>query len=246
MYSLTAAQHSFNFAQVDCASNGDLCHQHGVKYYPSIFLYEDGKFKEEFVDKRSVEELARYVERNWREPKTPARLEVEEEQVGMGESRENVGKGTRPRLGKGAEKARLPKLHLTDEEEESGEKGKATEEKGGAKPYDELLQDASSKVEALLRPTEHLEESVDSQPTTPTTVDDSSSASPATRPMPQLLAQQPETKRSAEAEGSPVTAEWEKSRGSPDGTVRLLKKEDAERLKDQEPGPSFVKFYAPW
>jgi len=245
MYSLTAPQHSFNFAQVDCASNGDLCHQHGVKYYPSIFLYEDGKFKEEFVDKRSVEELGRYVERNWREPKSLA----PEEQVGMGEVRENGKTATRPRPVKGAEKARLPKLHLTDDEEvDNRGHGTASEEQGG-KPYDALLQDASSKVEALLRPTKQTQQPVtpkllDIVTSTPTSINDSSP--PTTRLVPQLLAQQPETKRSAEAEGSPVTAEWEKSRGVPDGTVKLLKKEDADRFKDQEAGPSFVKFYAPW
>ncbi|GAA5904768.1 uncharacterized protein JCM6883_003897 [Sporobolomyces salmoneus] len=234
MFSLTGPRHSFNFAQVDCAANGDLCHQHEVKYYPSIFLYEDGKFKEEYTERRSIEELARYVEGNWREVET---LPVEETRE---VEEEEMGRKVRPRPAKGAEKARLPKLHLEEEEDEKKEEEGSEDEK----PYDLLLDDASSQIKAFLDPsTASLNTETISQSFTPPAT--SASASSTLQPA-QFFAQQPESKRSAESEGSSLTQEWEKTRGSPDGTVKLLTKKDAERFKDQDAGPSFVKYYAPW
>jgi hypothetical protein len=250
MYSKTGPQHDFHFAQVDCASNGDLCHQHEVKYYPSIFLYEDGKFKEEYTEKRSVEELARYVEGNWHELEEVKPEEINESGGEMDETRTR----NRPRPVKGAEKARLPKLHL-EEEEEDDEKKDLTEdenEEGGEQPYDVLLQDASSKVKAFLDPTTsykvQLDDALETTTQTPSFDHPSPSDSPLETPpaLPKFVAQQPESKRSAESEGSSLTYEWEKSRGDPDGTVRLLTKTDAERFKDQDAGPSFVKYFAPW
>ncbi|GAA6012954.1 hypothetical protein JCM11491_000919 [Sporobolomyces phaffii] len=244
MYSLTGPAHDFHFAQVDCASNGDLCHQHNVKYYPSIFLYEDGNFKEEYAEKRSVEELARYVEGNWRE----AQAGVSD---GPGETNGGSTLQTRPRPVKGAEKARLPKLHLQEEGEfDSGSSASSRIAEEAAKPYAVLLEDAQAQSKALVDPT-LVNKNWDPTTTTQTPPSSPSSTTfgPVSQPPPSLpnfLAQQPESKRSAEAEGSSLTSQWEKSRGDPDGTVKLLSKADAERFKDQDAGPSFVKFYAPW
>lgn len=245
LFSLTGPQHDFHFAQVDCASNGDLCHSHDVKYYPSIFLYEDGKFKEEYVDKRSVEELSRFVEGNWRD-------KVVQEVVGAAnEDANGSNQKARPRPAKGAEKARLPKLHLEEEVGDSAEGDSATTPE--VKPYGALLEDASSKVNAFLNPTSSSDPEVGPAFVTTTQTPPSAMssttfvASPQTpSAQPRFVAQQPESKRSAEAEGSSITNEWEKTRGIPDGTVKTLSKADAERIKDQDAGPSFVKFFAPW
>ncbi|GAA5956471.1 hypothetical protein JCM3765_003455 [Sporobolomyces pararoseus] len=250
MYSKTGPRHDFHFAQVDCASNGDLCHQHNVKYYPSIFLYEDGKFKEEYAEKRSVEELARYVESNWKEAEEEEAVETDSGTTIV----EDIDGRVRPRPAKGAEKARLPELHL-EEEEETDEKGTREDgEDDATKPYEILLEDASSKVKALLDPTPVLGDREDPNSLLTTTQTPPSvhkattfSSSLQTPPVPpRFLAQQPESKRSAETEGSSVTFEWEKARGTPDGTVKLLTGVDAERFKDPDAGPSFVKYYAPW
>ncbi|GAA5845066.1 hypothetical protein JCM9279_005423 [Rhodotorula babjevae] len=76
-YEDAASAHNFYFAQVDCASNGDLCHANSVKYYPSIFLYRDGAFVEEFEDKRSLEVLGKYVEEHY--PVSAEKLAAEKE-----------------------------------------------------------------------------------------------------------------------------------------------------------------------
>ena len=54
----------FHFAQVDCAANGDLCHQNGVKYYPSIFLYVNGEQFDEYNGKRNLDDLSIYINDN--------------------------------------------------------------------------------------------------------------------------------------------------------------------------------------
>ncbi|GAA5957730.1 hypothetical protein JCM21900_004954 [Sporobolomyces salmonicolor] len=129
-YSSSASSHNFHFAQVDCALNGDLCHAHSVKYYPSIFLYVDGKFQEEYEEQRTIEELGKYVEAHYPAEEVPPQDKEmkeegqaarkaqeadavggvedteEEEQVGMGEGKLALAPG---RPVKGAEKARLPK-----------------------------------------------------------------------------------------------------------------------------------------
>ncbi|GAA5880295.1 hypothetical protein JCM1840_007119 [Sporobolomyces johnsonii] len=136
-YSPSASTHNFYFAQVDCASNGDLCHAHSVKYYPSIFLYVDGKFQEEYNERRTLEELGQYVEAHYPTEEVPAQEKEmkeegqaartakeeeaaggveeieEEEQVGMGEGKKAPAPG---RPAKGAEKARLPKEDDTKED----------------------------------------------------------------------------------------------------------------------------------
>ncbi|GAA5941652.1 uncharacterized protein JCM15063_002631 [Sporobolomyces koalae] len=229
MYSLAAPLHDFNFAQVDCASNGDLCHQHEVKYYPSIFLYEDGKFKEEFVDKRSVDELAQYVERNWRaEPQTDSAKEVSEDPQVESDSPSK----SRLRPAKGAEKVRLPGLHIVDT-------GESEEDRPGSlnevPTENTLLQETPNAAAPAKFGAISPQEASSRHP---------SSSSGLPLPSPMLLTQQPEFKRSAGEDES--ISVWDKSRGIPDGTVKQLTPEDADRLMDSDAGPSFVKFFAPW
>ncbi len=59
-----ARAHDFHFAQVDCAANGDLCHQNGVKYYPSIYLYVNGEHFDEYSGKRTIDALNQYIDDN--------------------------------------------------------------------------------------------------------------------------------------------------------------------------------------
>ncbi|BGP39429.1 hypothetical protein JCM10450v2_003382 [Rhodotorula kratochvilovae] len=130
-YTDAASAHDFHFAQVDCAANGDLCHAHDVKYYPSIFLYKDGAFAEEFTERRTLEALGKYVEENYpvKAEKLAAAKEAKEadaragsaeekqvieldEQVGMGDGKKAPGVGVAEgalRREKGEGKARLPK-----------------------------------------------------------------------------------------------------------------------------------------
>ncbi|GAA6057492.1 hypothetical protein JCM3770_000583 [Rhodotorula araucariae] len=133
-YKDPASAHDFHFAQVDCAANGDLCHSHDVKYYPSIFLYKDGAFADEFTDKRTLEALGKYVEDNYpvKAEKLAAEKEAKEadaragsaeeewdkkeealdEQVGMGEGKDApivAAVEDTPRREEGEGKARLPK-----------------------------------------------------------------------------------------------------------------------------------------
>lgn len=50
-------------AQVNCVAQGDLCNDNGIKYYPMIKLYEDGKEKEIYAGDRSFENLDEYIEK---------------------------------------------------------------------------------------------------------------------------------------------------------------------------------------
>ncbi|GAA5881113.1 hypothetical protein JCM3774_000876 [Rhodotorula dairenensis] len=133
-YRDAAGAHDFHFAQVDCAANGDLCHAHDVKYYPSIFLYSDqGQRVVEFEDRRTLSNLGKFVEDHY--PVKAERLEVAkgtkaeeegenkaneawsakekitDEQVGMGKVKQAaVGE-----VAAGAGKARLPKVAASAE-----------------------------------------------------------------------------------------------------------------------------------
>ncbi|GJN89457.1 hypothetical protein Rhopal_002443-T1 [Rhodotorula paludigena] len=132
-YADAAAAHDFHFAQVDCASNGDLCHSHDVKYYPSIFLYEKGEFSTEFTERRTLEELGKFVEEHYpvKAEKLAREKEQQEEQARKGsddevwdrkeqyaDEQEPMGLGLKvagpgkaegaPRREKGEGKARLP------------------------------------------------------------------------------------------------------------------------------------------
>ncbi|GAA5991874.1 hypothetical protein JCM10908_002250 [Rhodotorula pacifica] len=144
-YRDAADAHDFHFAQVDCAADGDLCHDHGVKYYPSIFLYTDsGSAVLEFEERRTLEHLGKFVEEHYpvkaerlqldreakedggrskEEEEWSAKERVVDEQVGM-------GKVVKPqqldevKAEKVKGKARLPKVaaqHVDDEAESSND-----------------------------------------------------------------------------------------------------------------------------
>lgn len=84
-----------SLAQVDCIVNGgtaslfffalhtdmieDLCNKNGIKAYPTINLYKDGKFVETYSQSRDLDKLQAYVDlhavkRTIQEPVTPAKL----------------------------------------------------------------------------------------------------------------------------------------------------------------------------
>ncbi|KAH8999546.1 thioredoxin-domain-containing protein [Lactarius akahatsu] len=50
-----------NFAQVDCAVNGDLCTKNGVNAYPQMNLYHDGVFQAAFDGARSYERIVDFI-----------------------------------------------------------------------------------------------------------------------------------------------------------------------------------------
>ncbi|GAA5895299.1 hypothetical protein JCM6882_006638 [Rhodosporidiobolus microsporus] len=260
-YSAAASSHNFHFAQVDCAANGDLCHAHSVKYYPSIFLYVDGSFKEEFTDRRSVENLGAFVEKNY--PVGAEKLEKEkqaeeeegrredgarewerkeerlDEQVGMGEAAAKAvvkGKG-KARLPKEGDKGKpdLPVLHVTDEGE-GGIDGAATQTDADG-PLEELVADAKKDGENdVLYPSDptSLAGASSASSSTSTQTPPASPTSTVSKFVPApFVAQQPAVRS-------------EKKREKPDGTVKVLEREEVAGLKENDAEPAFVKYYAPW
>ncbi|GAA6039738.1 hypothetical protein JCM8097_001378 [Rhodosporidiobolus ruineniae] len=251
-YSTAADLHDFHFAQVDCASNGDLCHSHDVKYYPSIFLYVDGAFVEEFEERRTLENLGKFVEEHY--PVGAEKLQGEkeaqeaedkddaakdwdakeaelDEQTGMGEA-------------KAPGKARLPKeqddggvqvpkpaaLHVTDDSTAPRDPDLDDQ------PFSELLADAEKNGEnEVLYPSKPDSLPLTDATTTSTQTPPSSPTSTAKFAPPAFVAQQPSPR--SEKEEKPVVA---------DGTVQLLKAEDVAALKAPEGAPAFVKYFANW
>ncbi|GAA6007635.1 hypothetical protein JCM10207_006418, partial [Rhodosporidiobolus poonsookiae] len=248
-YAPTASAHNFHFAQVDCVANGDLCHAHNVKYYPSIFLYVGGRFSEEYVDRRTVEQLGRFVEEHYPEPapgalaaSVEAEREAEREEEGAEEdewaAREEE-QGTRG-LGevsdeqqqedgdkgrkKGAGKARLPKVV---EDAEGGVKGvKAGLPILHVAPDSTSTSSASSPAEAA---------TTSQTPPAASSTSSGETDKPKFVPAP-FVAQQPAVRAA--------------KREKPDGTVKVLSAAEFAALNDaaggEERAPAFVKFYAPW
>lgn len=52
----------FFMAQVNCIAQGDLCNSNGVKYYPMIKLYADGKEVEIYSGDRTYQHLNQYIQ----------------------------------------------------------------------------------------------------------------------------------------------------------------------------------------
>ncbi|KAL1921793.1 uncharacterized protein VTP21DRAFT_10435 [Calcarisporiella thermophila] len=48
-------------AEVDCTLNGDLCTKNAIKYYPTLYLFQDGVKIEEYNDDLEVASLKNYV-----------------------------------------------------------------------------------------------------------------------------------------------------------------------------------------
>lgn len=137
-YRDAADAHDFHFAQVDCAANGDLCHAHDVKYYPSILLYTDnGEHVVEYEERRTLSQLGKFVEEHY--PVNAERLEGDRvKAVKAGQTHEDkewsakeqmtdeqVGMGTVNQKVAGVwGKARLPKVVADDSAEEDGKVAK--------------------------------------------------------------------------------------------------------------------------
>lgn len=54
--------YNFHFARLDCTAFGDLCAKNGVKAWPSIFLFKNGKFLEKFEGDKTMADLSHFVE----------------------------------------------------------------------------------------------------------------------------------------------------------------------------------------
>lgn len=159
-YRDAAEAHDFHFAQVDCAANGDLCHAHDVKYYPSLLLYTDnGEHVIEFEERRTLSQLGKFVEEHY--PVNAQRLEgdrvkaVKAEQTRQDEewsakeqmTDEQVGMGTVNQKKKGTGvlgKARLPKVVVVDDNHEEADDIDAK----AAKPVLHIVDEPSSPTSA--------------------------------------------------------------------------------------------------
>ncbi|WVQ77445.1 protein disulfide-isomerase domain [Cryptococcus sp. DSM 104548] len=51
----------FHMTQVNCLAQGDLCNANGIKFYPQIILYVDGKPSPHYAGDRSYEDLSKYI-----------------------------------------------------------------------------------------------------------------------------------------------------------------------------------------
>ncbi|KAK1920867.1 thioredoxin-like protein [Papiliotrema laurentii] len=52
----------FHMAQVNCLAQGDLCNANGIKFYPQLMLYSDGKLVEpSYAGDRSYDDLSNYI-----------------------------------------------------------------------------------------------------------------------------------------------------------------------------------------
>ncbi|BGP24113.1 hypothetical protein JCM10295v2_003015 [Rhodotorula toruloides] len=263
-----AASHDFHFAQVDCAANGDLCHSHDVKYYPSIYLYEGGTFKQEFEGRRTLEELAKFVEEHYPVKAEKLAKEKEEQeqsakegtveekwdkeeaeldaQVGMGQRKKPLS-GERRVAGPG--KARLP----SEAEEAAGRSNlpvmriagdaKAEKEQEGSATEAEDLEQRLEKPEA---------DEAEYFPPLLVTSDDPASTVPtlttSTQTPPASTTTAAKFSPPAFVAQRPASPESKRSYDWPaiDGTVLSLKADEVGFLKEPDAPPAFVKFYAPW
>lgn len=48
-------------AKVDCTQQGDLCKEHGVRGYPTLFLFMDGEKQDKYAGGRSLDEFKSYL-----------------------------------------------------------------------------------------------------------------------------------------------------------------------------------------
>lgn len=212
-----SAINNFHFAQVDCAANGDLCHSHGVKYYPSIFLYVDGELYDEYSGKRSVEALSAYVDENmpgkvvWLDK--DGNPEVKGGPVKAAEIKAEEKKAVVPLKVVAGEAAARGALHVAAGEDEST-----------ASPFDALLDDAAPTTQASASSSTNAELSTSAEkPAVPAFVT-------------QIRKMNYEEKEKRNESNAP----------RPDGVVHVLKAAEVAGLKDADSRPSFVKFYAPW
>jgi len=53
-------------ANIDCSVNGEICDKQSITRYPTLKFYKDGKFKAEFDQKRTVENITEFVIENSR------------------------------------------------------------------------------------------------------------------------------------------------------------------------------------
>ncbi|WWD16839.1 protein disulfide-isomerase domain [Kwoniella shandongensis] len=52
----------FHMAQVNCLAQGDLCNSNGIKFYPQLILYSDGKPLPHYGGDRSYADLSKYID----------------------------------------------------------------------------------------------------------------------------------------------------------------------------------------
>jgi protein disulfide isomerase len=53
-------------AEIDCSANGDICNKEKITRYPTLKFYKDGEFKREFEDKRTAENISKFIIENSR------------------------------------------------------------------------------------------------------------------------------------------------------------------------------------
>ncbi|KAK9765236.1 hypothetical protein K7432_006588 [Basidiobolus ranarum] len=73
----TLAKSRFFFGRVDCVANKKACETNNIDGYPTILLYNQGEFIEEYADEKNYDQLSKYAKSKAIEYR-PADLEIEE------------------------------------------------------------------------------------------------------------------------------------------------------------------------
>ncbi|KAM0751141.1 thioredoxin-like protein [Meredithblackwellia eburnea MCA 4105] len=231
----SSAKKGFHFAQVDCAAHGDLCQAHGVKYYPSLFLYVNGELYDEFDGKRSLDELTKYVKENM--PGTVVWLDEngnpeEGKGVAPGDNKGNAG------LDAASDKKKKTGTQ-EDQDKDKNPQLKVVEETDEPTALD-ILMSSSSGSTAALPPS----------PARPLHTPDQ--AGPPSQPQPPpvaagLVAQPHAEEMKRDSGGGDAEKEASLASQDSDGTVRpIFGENDLSAIKSKGSGPAFIKFYAPW
>ncbi|KAK4052567.1 hypothetical protein OIO90_004336 [Microbotryomycetes sp. JL221] len=221
-----AAEHDFHFAQVDCAANGDLCRQNGVKYYPTLFLYVDGERKDEYTGKRTVDSLSLYVDDHL--PKTIINMD-KDGQVKIQDEDDKV---------KGDAEVD-PEPTKQGDQDDDYEDALHAAERGAADPGS----DEEHRLAAIVNETssDDDDESDDAKSVKQDSkVDERPVLEREKQPAGPGFVQQ--IRKEATGKNEAKRTELPK----PDGQVHLLKPSELALLKEQDGQAAFVKFYAPW
>ncbi|KAL9097986.1 MAG: hypothetical protein Q9163_006259, partial [Psora crenata] len=54
--------YDFHFASLDCIAYGDACKKHDINVFPNFSIYKDGAFVKKFDDRKTMENLSKFVE----------------------------------------------------------------------------------------------------------------------------------------------------------------------------------------
>ncbi|TFK35040.1 protein disulfide isomerase [Crucibulum laeve] len=61
-------------AQVNCAVHGDLCDENGIKGYPTLLMFEDGKIVDQYKGNREMDDLKVFIKRHIKDTPPPPQV----------------------------------------------------------------------------------------------------------------------------------------------------------------------------